>query len=132
MARTLGIVRRKDLSSVAEGWEGTYVIYRPASLGELADSQKLNPEQMNEQEGVAFLVDFVKQHVVSGKVMVVGDDGQLQLVDLEPADVDYFPADLLNSLFADMAGGKLDPKDTQPAALTAAQPSNDAAPTVTP
>ncbi|WP_148667406.1 hypothetical protein [Arthrobacter sp. Hiyo1] len=62
-----------------------------------------------ELEAVSYLIDFVKKHLVSGKVNLLDDDGKTVLGELLPEDVDA-SKDLVDKLFSEIVGVSLDPK----------------------
>ncbi|NDZ93348.1 hypothetical protein G3I13_02045 [Streptomyces sp. SID6673] len=63
---------------------------------------------LEEDEAEKMIVELVKERVVGGKVKVLGDQGEPELADLEPADIDSMPAEMINRLYADMTGVKYD------------------------
>lgn len=130
--RRLGVVRRFSLADVAEGWDDScYAMYRPASYRDLKAYQDLDTITMKTNDSVAYMVKFIKEHFVSGKVMILDDNNTLVVGDMETQDVDELPPDVLGDLFATMNGGVLDPKDTAKEATPAAVPPSDDPPTAT-
>lgn len=117
--RRLAITKRMSLADVAEDWTSEcYALYRPATYKDMLEVKSLNPDSLDESAGIDFMLEFASRHIVGGKVMVLNDDDMLQVAEMQPSDVELLPPEVVNSLFADMTGAKLDPKDTRSAVPT--------------
>lgn len=118
MSRRLAITKRISLEGIADGWTAEcFALVMPATYPEyiaISDAE----ETMKKTEVAAKNIEFVKAHIVSGRVMVLDDDGSLVLGDLLLDDVDSF-TELANKLYLELMGVTADPKDLPPETPTA-------------
>ncbi len=129
MNKRLAFVHRFSLEGAAPGWGADcYIEYIPASYKGAAALVDL-PEDMAQTEQAAESAKFLKQYVIGGKVRVMGEDGKIELADLELEQVAELPLAVQKELVAAVIGGTLDPKDS---AESGDKPSSaDDAPTET-
>jgi hypothetical protein len=126
MSHRLSLGKKVSLEGLAEGWgEDCFVIVRPANYDDMLAVDEIDPSS-SKSEQVRFQIDFVKDHFVSGKVLV---DGQLE--DMEPDDISESIA-LADRLFLAIIGSDLDPKDARAVAAAAAEQHSEGKPTETP
>lgn len=108
--RRLAITKRISLEGIAEGWGSEcYALVSPASYGEYIEFAGLSDEGKTNAELLQFQLDFVKKHLVSGKVNILNDDDVPVLDKLLPEDIDA-SKDLADKLFTEIVGVNLDPK----------------------
>lgn len=118
--RRLAITKRVSLEGIADGWgSDCYALVTPASYAEYIDFASLSEAGKSNAELLQFQLDFVKKHLVSGKVNVVDDNGDTVLDDLLPEDVDA-SKELADKLFTEIVGVNLDPKASSTAPATSA------------
>lgn len=128
----LGLIKRMSLEGVADGWGADcFMLYRPASIAKLKEFKTLK-DNLSDEEGLDYMTQFVKDHLVRGRVMVLDDNGDLVEGDLSAAHVDECDADTLSFMFSEMLGVTLDPKDLEKARSRAIEPSSGTASTGTP
>lgn len=104
MGRRLGITKRISLSDLADGWDDCYVLVKPLTYQMLAQLTSLDTNEISEAEAIAETTRLVKENVVGGKVMVLGDDDTLQSANFETDDVDSMSVDMVNHIMAEMSG----------------------------
>src|SRR3954471_19648857 len=104
--RTLGIIRRKSLSDVAECWDDCFITYRPADIPALKELKTLDTDGLDDDTGLDFIISFIERHTVGGQIMLVDESGALVAAKLEKADIAGFPQDVLMGLIADISGAK--------------------------
>jgi hypothetical protein len=110
MPRQLAITKRVSLEGLADGWTtDCYANVSPATYAEYIDFANLSTEGKTNAELLAYQLDFVKKHLVSGKVNILGTDGKLELADILPEDLDA-SKDLADKLFIEIVGVNIDPK----------------------
>ncbi len=108
--RRLAITKRLSLEGIADGWGSEcYALVSPASYAEYIEFAGLSDEGKSNTELLQFQLDFVKKHLVSGKVNVINDANETVLDDLLPEDIDA-SKELADKLFAEIVGVSLDPK----------------------
>ncbi|MEB0287232.1 hypothetical protein QN355_11770 [Cryobacterium sp. 10S3] len=118
MPRQLAITKRISLEGLSEGWTSDcYALVTPASYAEYIDFADLTDAGKSNTDLLKFQLSFVKKHLVSGKVNILDDKGQLELDDLQPEDVDA-SKDLADKLFTEIVGVNLDPKASSTATET--------------
>lgn len=111
MPRQLAIAKRVSLDGIAEGWTtDCYALVSPATYAEYITFSDLQSEGKTNSELLQFQMDFVKKHLISGKVNVLTDAGKTELDDIQPEDIDA-SKDLCDKLFAEIVGVSPDPKD---------------------
>jgi hypothetical protein len=119
MARQLAITRKFSLSGVADGWtDESFVIYSPVAYGDLKTLRDAAPEGMQETDAIDFTLNFIKSHVISGKIQILDETGNPVVADFEKDDLDQLPPDTINAMFSALTGVKLDPKGTSTATET--------------
>lgn len=120
--RQLGILKKVSLATLAEGWGECYINVTPATLAEMRELKNSNPKDMTDDQGLDMMLGLIKNHFVSGKIMVVGADGEsLELTAAEAGDIDSFSIEINNAIFEAILGQKLDPK-AMPQATTPKTP----------
>ena len=123
MARQLAITKKTYLDGF-DGWDkDCYVEWRPVTYG---DSLALKQLEVSEDETKAFqaIFDMTKSHIVSGKVKVLGEDGQPTLADYESEDLANMPPEMVNRIFADITGAQFDdPKGSDKAQEESNEPT---------
>jgi hypothetical protein len=97
---------------------------------ELKKMQGVDPQKDADQVS-AFMVDFVREHFLSGKVSVLEDD-KPQVVSMTVADVGTLPTETMLDLFSGITGGSTDPKDSPKEVPASSVPSSASAPSETP
>lgn len=108
--RRLAITKRISLEGIAEGWGSEcYALVTPATYAEYIEFAGLNDQGKTNAELLQFQLDFVKKHLVSGKVNVLNDADESVLDDIQPEDIDA-SKDLADKLFTEIVGVNLDPK----------------------
>lgn len=133
MARRLAISKRFSLAEIDTAWKDCYIEYSPATIHDLTKFQELNPQGQTETQAIDYMVTFIKDHTLRGKVLLVNDDGTPGIADLvKEEDIDNLPPNVIKTLFADMNGAILDPKDTPQVAPVAAEQPASVESTVTP
>lgn len=108
--RTLAISKRVSLADISDGWDECYAIVRAATRAEFKQMTDESIFQMTNNEQADWQCQFVKDHLVSGKVLVADEEGNQVLDDLTPEDIDAVMA-LANRLYFEIMGLKYDPKD---------------------
>lgn len=117
--RRLGIVRRFSLADAAQGWtDECYLLYRPSTYADKLELSGLKDTDMNEQTSTKYMFEFIQRHLQGGKVMLLNDANELELADYEPADLDSFAPDTVDSLFMAITGVAQDPKGEAPTATS--------------
>lgn len=123
MPKRLANTKRVNLEDVVAGWgDDCYALVVPASY---PDTIELN-DMASKKDNVALIlwqIDFVKKHLVSGKVMVMNDDETVELGDLVPEYVDI-DRNLGDVLFNEIMGVAADPKDSPTPTPTAPATGN--------
>ncbi|MDQ0825425.1 hypothetical protein QFZ60_001598 [Arthrobacter sp. B2I5] len=121
--RRLAITKRVSLAGVAEGWdESCYALVMPPSNEEYIDfTTTTAAEDMSNIDKFKWQIEFVKKHLVSGKVKVLDDSGNLVLDDLLTEDIDA-SKELADLLFIQSVGLDLDPKGLSTAMETSPTP----------
>lgn len=113
--RHIAITKKVSLADLSEGWDDCYAIVRPATYREYREFADGKIEDLKPSEQLALEMDIVMNHFVSGKIMVLGDDGEAHLEDMNAEDVQE-SVPLANKLFFEILGIKLDPKGSVTAA----------------
>lgn len=111
----IGIQKRVSLAGYASGWdEQCYALIKPVSYPELRairnrDESLVTQEQIEERD-----INFVKEHLAGGRVMVYDDDGKLVLGDLNPDMItdDIRLVEFLSQALLSGATRYSDPKDS--------------------
>lgn len=112
-SRRLAISKRVSLANIAEGWDDCYALVAPCSYQEYAEIVALIEEGKTKAEIMAFQLQFVKSHLISGKVRVFDESNQPVLVDITPEDIEL-SQDISDTLCVGITGVAPDPKDTSP------------------
>lgn len=113
--RRLGNIKRISLAGLAEGWDECYVLSTPVTYGQLLVIKEINTGSITEDEAVQVTVDFVKEHISGGKVLVLDDNNDLVSSDLIKEDVDEMSVEMVGHIFGQMTttGAQyVDPKDS--------------------
>jgi hypothetical protein len=127
VGRQLALAKRVSLDGIARGWgDECYAMMLPASYTDMLQADQLD-EKTKEQQ-VQFQISFLKDHFVSGKIRLIGED---QPVDMEADDVGASIA-LTDRLFLGCLGDDVDPKGPGPVAGATVEPQPDEKPTETP
>ena len=115
MGRQLAVTDRTDLSFY-EGWEGCYVEWQPATYIQMRKLLRTDFVNITEDEAERQIVELVKERTVGGKVKIINDRDEPELVALEADDIDSMPSTMLDRIYADMTGVKYDadPLDETP------------------
>jgi hypothetical protein len=112
MARQLAITKITTLDGF-DGWDSDcYVEWMPVTY---ADSLKMKDMETPDDDESAFkvIVSVTKSHIIGGKVKIINEAGEKQLVDYEPEDLENMPASAISKIFADITGAQYDdPKDS--------------------
>lgn len=87
MVRRLAITRRVDLSDISDGWDGCYAIVTPASYADAVGLVGTDLESMSDTDKAEQSTKLVQDHFVSGKIMILNDKGEAELVDMEVDDI---------------------------------------------
>ncbi len=109
MSRRLAITKRIDLSSVADGWDDCYVIVSGATFGEAAELAGVDFKSLSAADAAATSLKIATDHFVSGKIRVLGDNNEPELVDMEADDIAGSPS-VLELVSAGVLGVIVDPK----------------------
>lgn len=113
--RQVAFTKRVNLSELSEGFDECYALVRPATRAEYSEAMDFDIEHTTREEQDKYEFEFIKSHFVSGKILVRNDEGNTELVDMEPDDVETSMA-LANKLYFEILGLKLDPKGSAKAA----------------
>ena len=126
MARQLALAKKVSLEGIAPDWgEDCYAMMLPATYADMLEVDGI--EKKSKAEQVAFQMEFLKSHFVSGKIRLIDMDGP---VDMKPEDV-AASITLSDRLFAACLGDDLDPKEVRRAAAATQEPESDDRPTET-
>lgn len=117
-ARQVGITRRFDLSPYADGWDGSYAVLRLASYREKLELRDKDFTQMTDNEATDFMFEMATDRFIRGQIMVLNDEGALELVDMAKDDVGNLPIAAIGDMYFTIMGVALDPKATQTATAT--------------
>ncbi|WP_100504104.1 hypothetical protein [Mycobacteroides abscessus] len=107
MGRQLAVTDRTDLSFF-KGWEGCYVEWQPATYIQVRKLLRADFANMTEEEAEKLVIELIKERTVGGKVKVVGDSGEPELVELKLEDIDNMPSEMTDRIYADMTGVQYD------------------------
>lgn len=108
---TLALLRTYSLENLAEGWTADCkIIYRAVTFGDIKDLQGLKDLAADEEKAIEAVVQFVKDHFVSGKGMQLQEGGEQALGDISIDDISELPLDTISDLFTKMTGQATDPK----------------------
>jgi len=108
--RRLAITRRVSLDGISDGWDAAcYAVITPASNDEYLEFMDLQDSTMTPQEKFKYQINFVKKHLVSGKVKILNDANELVLDDLLEEDIDS-SKELSDRLAIEVMGLNVDPK----------------------
>lgn len=128
----LAILKKFSLADLAEGWtDECHILYKAVTYADVKALQELDQAKLTEADAVENIIKFVKEHVVSGKVMKLAEDGKQSLEDLAKDEIAELPLDTITNLFNQMNGGKLDPKGSDSVAPSEPVPTNSVATTTT-
>ncbi|WP_298585126.1 hypothetical protein [uncultured Kocuria sp.] len=107
-ARRLAIIRRTTLEMIP-GWDADcYVEWRHVTYAEA--KEMATPD--DDAEAMKAIAAVTKEHIIGGKIKVLGDNNKIELVDYTPDDFDSFPASVIRRLFVEITGAQYDdPKD---------------------
>lgn len=109
--RRVAILKKVSLSGMADGWgDDCFVVVQPASYKQFKEYTQTNVEQMNEAQGIELITNLVQEQFVSGKLMIIGDDGKPVNADMEKGDLESLGIDMLNEIFTKIMGVNYDPK----------------------
>lgn len=114
--RRLAISKRVSLAWVAEGWtDECFALVMPAGYREFIEFARMGADTSPEANAkvTEFQLQFVKDRLVSGKVLVQQEDGSQVLDDIQPEDVDA-SMQLADILFDAITGKITDPKVSLP------------------
>lgn len=111
------VIRRKlDLSDLAEGWEGAYIVYSPIPNKEndrLLNIQEYREKILNnDMEAIKTANDKTMQIVVDHFIEGMGFDGE-KLVPITKKNLTDLPDEVLTELFQ-LITGKIDIKKNKP------------------
>lgn len=113
MTRHLAIVSRTDLSFF-KGWDGCYIEWTPGTYAQVRKLRSHDFAAMTDEEDAKIALDIVKERMTGGKVKVIGKDGRPELVDIQAADIDSLPGEMIDRVLADMTGVKYDADPLEP------------------
>ncbi|WP_323512676.1 hypothetical protein [Subtercola sp. RTI3] len=100
-----------SLADIADGWtDEAFALIRPATYGDRIELTEFTDSAPSRAAQLKYQLDFTKARVVSGKVFVLDDKGQLVLDDYQPGDLDA-SNELNDKLYLEINGITLDPKD---------------------
>lgn len=133
MARQLAITKKTYLDGF-EGWDSDcYVEWRPVTYADSLALKNLSVDAGDEIKAFQAIFDLTKDHIVGGKVKVLGENGDSVLADYEDADLEQMPPEMINRIFADITGAQFsDPKDSSQAQETNSEPTSYESTTETP
>lgn len=124
MERRLANTRKVSLGTFADGWDECYAVVTLADFPTVSEVNGKDIAKMKGIEVLAFEIDVVKKNFISGKVLVLKDDGTSELADMIADDLDTFP-NIADILYATVMGVALDPKDTPTAAPSKSESTSD-------
>lgn len=124
MARRVAITRKVSLAEFADGWDDCFAIVTLADFSEMQEIAAKDFKSLTDIEAVGFEIEVVMKHFVSGKINVINDAGQAELVDMVAADVQAGPK-IADRLYAVIMGVTLDPKGTETAVTNSPTPTPD-------
>lgn len=108
-ARRVALTRKVSLADYADGWDDCYAIVTLAGFDEVSEAADNDYSKNTNLENVAYEIEVVKRHFVSGKIRVLGENGQPELVDMTSDDV-RASIPIADKLYAVIMGLTLDPK----------------------
>lgn len=108
----LAITKKVSLSDIGEGWDDCYAIVRQATREDSADALSPKTRKLNKEDAEAFELNFIKEHFMSGKVLVFMPDKTMQLADMQPEHIDT-SWKLANKLYYEVLGLTYSPKVSQ-------------------
>lgn len=128
--RRLGIAKRVSLEGVAEGWtDACYALINPSDYLDSIQIKKQQIDETDEDKAVEFMIDFIKQHFVSGKIMVYNDNDELELADMVAEDAGA-SIQITDRLFTSITGVANDPKDSSTVTETQSVPVSTEDPSI--
>lgn len=124
MSRTLAITKKTYLDGF-EGWDKEcFVEWRPVTYADSLKLKALQVEDGDEDKAFEAIFNLTKDHIIAGKVRVLGDDGQPELVAYEDEDLAQMPPEMINRIFADITGAQFDdPKGLETAPESSDEPT---------
>ncbi|MFM9793299.1 hypothetical protein [Streptomyces turgidiscabies] len=128
----LAITKKTSLAEF-EGWEDCFLIWRPATFKDKRELKGMNTDNVSEEDAADAIFKKVSEKIVSGKVRVLSDEGESQLVDYKPEHLEQLPYDFISRLYMEINGVKFeDPKDLSPAQTPSESHSTPESTTETP
>lgn len=118
MPRPLSARKRVGLEGIEDNWTSEcYADIRPATYDEYLEWKSLNIKDKTEAEWAKYEIDFVKKHLIGGKVFVLNDQNEDELDDLVSEHIEASRA-LADRLFLSIVGVIVDPKGSSTATET--------------
>lgn len=120
------IVKRVSLDGLLEGFDAEcYAYVKPATVLDKREFRQAIKQIKADELADDWQQNFVSNHFISGKIKVLGESGQFELVDMTAEDLDI--AEVSDRLLLDIMGLDLDPKGLSAAAAQneTPQPNKD-------
>lgn len=108
----LALTKKVNLSDVADGWDNCYAVVRLATRDESTEALGTKVQKMKQADAEVFELGFIKDHFISGKVLVFTDEKKMELADME---ADHFDTSwkLANLVYYEILGIAASPKVSQ-------------------
>ena len=91
-----------------EGWgQECFIETTPLTYSESKELQGLNTD-VDEAKGNELVLELVRKHVAGGKVRVLNDDNEQEIVDFAADDLESLAPDMILQLFSDITGTDYD------------------------
>lgn len=109
--RRLAIGKRLSLAGIADDWDDRcYIVLRPMTYDDRAAASEI-ADGLTNAEAQQIIKKAIKDHTLSGKVLVYGTDGSPVLADILAEDLDLFDVNTMDLLYAKITGQEYeDPK----------------------
>jgi hypothetical protein len=120
--RRVAVTRKVDLAEYGDGLSESYAIVTMADLQEVSEISELEFEKMTNLEATRRMLDIAQKHFISGKIAILSPSGGLELVDMEPGDIQS-SARIVGALYSAVMGVIPDPKDISTPTVTSPTPT---------
>lgn len=108
--RRLALSKRVSLAHLFENNDQCYAMVRPATRAEYKEMMGDKLSKLDAAKQADVQTSFVRDHFVSGKLLILGENDKPELVDMTADDIDLFMT-ISNALYIGIMGLNLDPKD---------------------
>lgn len=128
--RRVAVTRKLSLADFGDDLQDSYVIVTLADFEEVSAISELEFEKMTNLEATKEMLEIGKKHFVAGKIALLNEVGESELVDMKPDDIQASAA-IIGGIYGAVMGVIPDPKVTSTTMETSPTPSHSNEPSAT-